>query len=337
MSKDSTQSEIRCPRCGYELRGIIESWSESCPMEGICAECGLEFEWGELLCERRAVPRWCVEYARGWGVCGAMMKTSFILLLRPRKFWRDLKMTHVPQWGRIVLIVCVIAFMLYPIFAGSVGWQVYKNSPRAAGFGATGILQSPARAGIWAAILPFSKKTNRRGRLPRWRRWDDTIPANVSSSLNIPFSRQSLKLLSGSSKFYELHSYQILLLTTMHFMIVAAFSSVSFVMLPVSIRKARVRWVHLLRIQLYSLPLQVVPLAAFVLLSLTHYRLPFLSREGFAYLVWVTTFALFVTWWSLASRYYLKLPHAWGVGVCMVVLAYASGLFLVAMIDYLMI
>ena len=75
----------------------------------------------------------------------------------------------------------------------------------------------------------------------------------------------------------------------------------------------QVRWSHLLRIQLYSLSLLSVPLGAYVVITLTRLQLPFVSRLALAYLVWLVTFGLFVTWWSLAAKHYLKLPHAWGV------------------------
>ena len=38
-----------CPRCGYDLSGIVASWTNSCPLTGICSECGLKFRWGAVL------------------------------------------------------------------------------------------------------------------------------------------------------------------------------------------------------------------------------------------------------------------------------------------------
>ena len=80
-----------------------------------------------------------------------------------------------------------------------------------------------------------------------------------------------------------------------------------------------------------------MPLAAYAFNTLARIYLPFFPKATFAYLVWLVSFGLFVTWWSLAAKHYLKLPHAWGVGVSMVVLAYAGGLFLVSVIDFMMI
>ncbi len=34
-----------CPRCGYDLPGTIASWTHSCPLRGVCSECGTNFDW----------------------------------------------------------------------------------------------------------------------------------------------------------------------------------------------------------------------------------------------------------------------------------------------------
>lgn len=38
-----------CPNCGYDQRGVIDSWKTECPLTGICSECGFEFRWGALI------------------------------------------------------------------------------------------------------------------------------------------------------------------------------------------------------------------------------------------------------------------------------------------------
>jgi hypothetical protein len=53
-----------CPRCGYDLSGVIESLQEPRPETGTCSECGLEIDWADLLrgTDRRA--RWHREHQR---------------------------------------------------------------------------------------------------------------------------------------------------------------------------------------------------------------------------------------------------------------------------------
>lgn len=48
--------EAQCPRCGYDLHGIFVSWRESCPRSGNCSECGLAFDWGDLLNLKLNIP-----------------------------------------------------------------------------------------------------------------------------------------------------------------------------------------------------------------------------------------------------------------------------------------
>ncbi len=43
---------ILCPTCGYDLRGTMGDWSRACPLRGVCSECGLQFEWAEMIGER---------------------------------------------------------------------------------------------------------------------------------------------------------------------------------------------------------------------------------------------------------------------------------------------
>jgi hypothetical protein len=44
----SPQRPAFCPRCGYDLSGTIAAWECSCPVDGVCGECGLGFRWAGL-------------------------------------------------------------------------------------------------------------------------------------------------------------------------------------------------------------------------------------------------------------------------------------------------
>ena len=47
-----------CPRCGYDLSGIVASWKDACPLTGICSECVLEFQCRYLLDPRFKIKPW---------------------------------------------------------------------------------------------------------------------------------------------------------------------------------------------------------------------------------------------------------------------------------------
>ncbi len=36
-----------CPHCRYDLGGQVATWTQSCPLEGVCPECGQSFDWRE--------------------------------------------------------------------------------------------------------------------------------------------------------------------------------------------------------------------------------------------------------------------------------------------------
>ncbi|MEE8155885.1 MAG: hypothetical protein V3T53_13110 [Phycisphaerales bacterium] len=105
MRDDSKSIAIRsqCPRCGYDLRGAIGTWAEQCPLEGTCAECGLQFVWAEVLHPEKFSPLWCVEFVRPRRKFGRACCATFIRSFLPVRFWSALKMSLPIRWWRIVL------------------------------------------------------------------------------------------------------------------------------------------------------------------------------------------------------------------------------------------
>ena len=79
---DSTTHAAKCPRCGYDLRGAIETWREQCPLTGRCNECGLDIKWAEVLHPEKFEPLWCVEFARAGNRLSVTCGKTYI-----RSFW----------------------------------------------------------------------------------------------------------------------------------------------------------------------------------------------------------------------------------------------------------
>ena len=90
-----------------------------------------------------------------------------------------------------------------------------------------------------------------------------------------------------------------------------------------------------MRIWLYSVGLLVLPMAFMLVTPYGPKVLWGWWGAGKEYVVFGSGAVALVVWWSLACRHYLKLPHAWGVGASMALLAYASGLFVIVSTDYL--
>ena len=118
-SGDENGLGTTCPRCGYDLRGVVAAWRESCPLSGTCAECGLTFDWEYILRPNRLTPHWCVEFVpRRRGVPWAAAKT----LLRsfwPWGFWKRMNMAFPIYWGR--LAICMLLLLIVPLAVMYVG------------------------------------------------------------------------------------------------------------------------------------------------------------------------------------------------------------------------
>src|SRR5688500_9379942 len=97
-ARDFSQSDVRCPRCGYDQRGVIAAWSGECPLHGTCAECGLEFAWAELLNPKLFVPDWCVESQKGLAALPVRAVRTLTRTITPWRMWREIRMTHPVRW-----------------------------------------------------------------------------------------------------------------------------------------------------------------------------------------------------------------------------------------------
>lgn len=91
--------------------GEVDSWSEKCPLEGRCSECGLELSWHDLLSLLRIVPRWSFEHARtrrGRAFFGTVSRAVL-----PWRLTRSLKLHHPFRLGRLVILLACVALMMY--------------------------------------------------------------------------------------------------------------------------------------------------------------------------------------------------------------------------------
>ncbi|MDY7109611.1 MAG: hypothetical protein SYC29_13335 [Planctomycetota bacterium] len=292
-----TRTPVRCPRCGYDLRGEIASWGRSCPLEGVCAECGLEIAWRELLNPVLIKPRWCVEYAgSSWRVPGRAVRT-LMAMCWPWYFWRSLRMVHEIRWRRVRGCLLFWAFALYLLFCACHAALMFSQ------WSAWG-LRMPAKLAhpldvLMAAVLPASDS------LP-WKGVSALSPCDVLVEIWVP----------------------VVIVPVLPFAVIHLLSASGFVTLPVSRRRARVRWAHIGRILLYGLG-WFVPVIALTLLGVAlseMHRLPVLPGLG-RLLIVLAAVALWshlpflVIWWSTATGRYLKMRHPWGVGLAVVAMA----------------
>jgi hypothetical protein len=287
----------RCPRCGYDLRGEIARWEHSCPLRSVCTECGLEIGWRELLNPVLIKPRWCVEYGKSWREIPGRAIRTLIVTSWPWFFWRSLRMVHEIRWRRMRGYLLFWGFALYLLFCVCHAAVMFSQ------WSSWG-LRMPAKLAhpldvLMAAVLPASDS------LP-WKGVSALSPCDVLVEIWVP----------------------VVIVPVLPFAAIHLLSATGFVTLPVSRRRAKVRWAHIGRILLYGLgwfvPVIVLTLLG-VALSEMH-RVPVLPGLGRLLIVLaaITLWShlpFLVVWWSTATGRYLKMRHPWGVGLAVVVMA----------------
>ena len=107
----ATPRRPACPRCGYDLRGHVETWADACPIRGECPECGYAYEWAELLNPSRQRVTWLYERARRRSVGRAW--ATFLRSLAPTWFWRRTAWLPDPRPARALLGFVVVSFTVF--------------------------------------------------------------------------------------------------------------------------------------------------------------------------------------------------------------------------------
>src|SRR5262245_38329796 len=103
MNDRPANTQISCPRCGYDQRGVAATWIDQCPLEGTCTECGLPFFWRELLDPSISLPRWCVERQRSLLVFPLQCAATLVRTFWPWRFWAAISIMHARSWWRIAM------------------------------------------------------------------------------------------------------------------------------------------------------------------------------------------------------------------------------------------
>jgi hypothetical protein len=119
MSGGSTV-RARCPRCGYDLSGVTASWTQSCPLDGVCSECGLAFEWRFVLDPHIVGPSWSVEHWRKGEERAALIRRVLGTWLRvfvPGRLWRSLAMHNRVRLGALLAASASGAVLTYIVIS----------------------------------------------------------------------------------------------------------------------------------------------------------------------------------------------------------------------------
>lgn len=303
-----------CPRCGYDLSGAAAAWdhggSGSCPMRGMCSECGLEFSWGDVLNPGLHTPRWSFEHVIRRRPL-ALVRT-LLVALRPAKLWRELTMAHPIRPARLAGLLVLGVPVLHLSLAALVFGVAYLNHQVLTATGP----RWPMGAADWLRLAidiawPYSDDVSRilfTGRVG-------------SSGLGLVYPWAGL-----------VWAWWLAVAPT-------------FVLLPTTLRRCRVKRSHLARIGVYSLVLATLAVPAgtcsggflkeVASSTLTHierltgaavdydlhYELwHFVDRWSKAAAIPFCFASIFVFWGFAAGRY-LKLPRPWLIAFALTLLA----------------
>lgn len=208
-----------CPRCGYDLSGAIATWHDACPLSGLCSECGLIYEWTDIHNPDRNRVRGFFEHARGPWQCGRWLELTWLMTLWPPRFWRKVRLETTVVPARAVAWIFLLIITVW--IAGSLLCNAAALSGRYIGSG------PPSRA-----------STNQ------------LLAVLANGWLSPPAS-----LLEGPPKSWSLYKggqwFYVKMLTPLAAATLAW--PLLLVLLPQTMRAAKIRRAHVLRAACYSL------------------------------------------------------------------------------------
>jgi hypothetical protein len=393
----STAGPPACPRCGYDQRGVIDTWIECSPVLGRCAECGLEFRWVSVLQPFRFAPQWSIEFEPKRRRLVHAAARTITRSLRPWWFWRRFNMSHPVRGGRLAMYVALLLLPLALIYVGAqttvalrvrtlvrndaatftanrnqslITLQWYLDAPRGSFAGPWSDAEYEQARRQWQATIDQIKAVGDvpvTVRMPYWRVIMEAVFTPLSSSTSgsiyepaydasMPYVSPKdlwLAAIEGSTTPYTVPpgmpapprriiaspivSALIIVVpsgaVTLLVICLAILLPLSLALLPITRRRAKVRWAHVGRVFAYSwfIPASLVYVAVVAVVIGVLHR-PFAPTAA-GVIGWGSLAGLLgmTAWWAAAIRVYLRMPHAWPVAILLTImniLAVAATAFL---------
>ena len=286
---DAITDSVACPLCGYNLRGLVEPR---------CPECGYAFEWQALLDPARRLHPYLFEHHPERNV-RSFVRTMVGGLL-PRRFWRSLQPAQPSHVRRLLLYWLVAASLVFVASLTHAGLSLFGTIRENEISRAASIKSLPAALATPSAYQPhLNAEVQNAGGMQAWV--DARLPPTRSRRFFDAWYRQ-----------YDL---------PMGLRVPAIFAGwpwLTFLTLMIfvaSMRRAKVRPVHVLRCVVYSCDAGVwlIPLAAVTSFLNAAPTNPVAVQNGFARggMVLVTIVLPAYTTWRLAVAYrlYLRFDH----------------------------
>ena len=241
--------------------------------------------------------------------CGYDQRT-----VTPWRMWRDIRMTHPVRWGRIVAYFVLLALALYVMAAISLGMRCVADldmTLKGAFFGGNPV-KIATTATRWQAFLHGSLTPYSTRPIATVTMGGSTV---TQGGTTLTFGAATWTL--GSPRTYVSgmieHQWPIAAVAVA----IPLSCALAFAALPISRKRAKVRWVHVPRAMAYAYGLVWIAASLFMLAS-WHIVSPrvgigFLGMIAFIY-VMTSPIVLIAFWWATA-RLYLRMQHGLAVAV----------------------
>jgi hypothetical protein len=247
----SADEHLACPLCDYDLRGLTEAR---------CPECGYAFDWAELRDPTRRLHPYLFEHHPQRNV------RSFLRTLLgsqfPRRFWRTLFPTQPSRPRRLLLYAALVASIVLAPFLLLTGYRMYEMDQR-------------ARA---------NRVTLMKTMTPEFRAMADANYGGVGGwmDVNMPLfpSRNYFRFRNIVNWWQIGGAFQV----TAFAVLWPWLTVLSLLVFRASMRRARVRPVHVLRCVIYTADAAV--LIAVAAGAFWFFYDPWLSRSGTWYGTW---------------------------------------------------
>ena len=331
---------LECPRCGHQLDGSAIAAEARGEHTGVCTECGLEVHWARLRADAIA-PKWFIEAQHSKYWWPRRLAGTLLRCVRPFHFWSAIDLA-IPfsRRGAIVFLIGVAALLhvvavgqrlsyVVPVCVNRFELQL-QNAETESAADLTLAIIAPMSCFAGSQILSYSRSEVGPGSefevaMRTTARFAMIAIYPMRSQMVFecaptPWSPRGHVTVTGRapSIFWPDQSD-----STIASSIAAVLAPFAMLLLPTSLRRARIRQRHFLRVSLYASVL-IVPIMA-TSLALPHFgamyggsALSFINLYGKpnADLILLASATLFISiWMTAAAGRYLRLPHAAGVGL----------------------
>ncbi|MEY3142560.1 MAG: hypothetical protein RLY21_1053 [Planctomycetota bacterium] len=349
----SSPTALECPRCGHQLGVMADDAERRGETRGTCSECGLDIAWSSLRADAIA-PSWFVEARASRRNILRRAFGTLVRTARPFRFWSSIDLAlPLSVRGLVVFValLCVIAHLVcaVPRFLIDSPVGPMRPLPRAVESAPTigkaalallwpydtidgaEVVVSAYQSGLATTLFPLLGDSAWLAMEAIWKGGGHSPPP-IGFAILDPYGEFGIRWLSRRVGLHECDT-----LFPSGFaepavlgMAVAGLTPLVMLLLPVSLRKARVRPRHFVRMLVlgFVLPLVVLLCAlsvtqamrAFGLLKPADadyhlYLLGAFRDPYYTFAVLLLATALGATWTSAAASRYLKLPNACAVGV----------------------